>query len=162
MRIRTAEVGDAAAIAEIYNLEVLESTATFDMVPRSVEEQRAWLRDRSGAHAVLVAETVEHGIVGFAALSPFRSRPAYSTTVENSVYVHRDHRKRGIALALMIELVATARAKGFHSIIARIAEAQAASIALHTAVGFELVGIEREIGRKFNRWLDVAVMQLML
>ena len=162
MLVRPAELSDAEAIAAIYNLEVTESTATFDLVPRSLEQQRTWQVERSGAHAVLVAVDDDGTIVGFASLSPFRTRPAYSTTVENSVYVHREHRRRGIALLLMNALIDTARSHGFHSMIARIADAQPPSLKLHESVGFELVGVEREVGRKFNRWLDVAVMQLLL
>jgi len=159
--IRLAEPSDAAAIAEIYNVEVLGSTATFDLVPRSLEAQREWLRDRTGAMAAIVAE-IDDGIAGFASLSPYRSRPAYSTTVENSIYVHADHRRKGIAQELMAALVTTARSHGFHSMVARIADGAPASVALHTAAGFDLVGIEREVGRKFNRWRDVHVMQLLL
>ncbi len=163
MRIRPAELSDAEAIAEIYNREVLGSTATFDLVPRSIDDQRSWLIERSGAHAVLVAEESDPlAIAGFASLSPFRSRPAYSTTVESSVYVHHDHRRKGVARELMVDLIATAQSHGFHSMIARIADSQAPSLALHEAMGFELVGVEREIGRKFGRWLDVSVMQVLL
>jgi len=91
MLVRPAELSDAEALADIYNAEVLGSTATFDLVPRTVEEQRSWQVDRSGAHAVIVAVDDTNTVVGFASLSPFRSRPAYSTTVENSIYVHQDH-----------------------------------------------------------------------
>jgi L-amino acid N-acyltransferase YncA len=165
VRIRPAELPDAEQIAEIYNREVLGSTATFDLVPRSIEDQRTWLIERSGAHVVLVAEDDgESGleVAGFASLSPFRSRPAYSTTVECSVYVHPSHRRKGAARLLMIDLLATAQSHGFHSIIARIADSQEASLALHADMGFDLVGVERQIGRKFGRWLDVSVMQVML
>jgi phosphinothricin acetyltransferase len=155
-------LADAEAIAAIYNLEVLESTATFDLTPRTLEEQRSWQIDRSGAHAVLVAVDDTSKLAGFASLSPFRPRPAYSTTVESSVYVSREHRRRGIARLLMIDLIATAQSHGFHSIVARIADSQEASLALHAEMGFELVGVEREVGRKFGRWLDVAVMQVLL
>lgn len=162
MKIRPATLTDAEDIARIYNAEVTGSTATFDLVPRSLEEQRAWLIDRSGAHAVLVAETDDGAIAGFASLSPFRTRPAYATTVENSVYVDPDHRLQGVGLDLLRAIVETARSHGFHSVIARIADAQEASVRLHERAGFEVVGVEREIGRKFNRWLDVTVMQLLL
>ena len=161
MEIRLAKLGDADQIAAIYNVEVLESTSTFDLVPRDADEQRRWLTERSGAHVVIVADDGGQ-IIGFASLSPFRSRPAYSTTVENSIYVRRDHRRRGVAQALMTSLIEMARSHGFHSMIARIADAAPASVGLHEAAGFELVGVESEVGRKFNRWLDVAVMQLML
>lgn len=159
--VRPAVTSDAEAIAAIYNIEVLETTATFDLEVRSLEAQRRWLDDRSGAHVVLVAER-EDSVAGFASLSPFHNRPAYKTTVESSVYVHRDHRSRGVAVTLMNELLDTARSHGFHTVIARISASQEASFALHEKLGFELVGVEREVGRKFGRWLDVAIMQVML
>jgi len=162
VQIRPAELADAEAIAAIYNVEVLESTATFDLTPRSLEEQRTWQMERSGAHAVLVAQDEQGGIAGFASLSAFRSRPAYSPTVESSVYVATTHRRQGVARLLMIDLIATAQSHGFHSIIARIADSQIASLDLHESMGFDLIGIEREVGRKFGRWLDVAVMQVLL
>lgn len=163
MLIRPADLGDAEAIAEIYNREVLGSTATFDLVPRSIDEQRSWLIERSGAHAVIVSiDDDSEALTGFASLSPFRSRPAYSTTVESSVYVHHEFRQQGIARALMTELVSTAKSHGFHSMIARVADSQEASLALHMALGFTVLGVEREVGRKFGRWLDVSVMQVIL
>lgn len=161
--VRPATVADAAAILEIYNREVLESTATFDLVPRTLAQQQEWLTARSGAFAAIVAvDPTIRKVIGFAALSPYKERAAYSTTVEDSVYVHRDFGGRGVGKALMLYLVDVARESGFHSIIARIEEDGAASRALHTSVGFELVGVEREVGRKFRRWLSVAVMQKML
>lgn len=161
MEIRLATVADAEAIREIYNHEVLNSTVTFDLRPRSLEEQREWLEARSGAHAVVVAVS-DGEVVGFGALSPYRERPAYSTSVEDSVYVRADQRGSGVGRALLEELVKLATQHGFHTVLARIVGGHAASIALHLAVGFEIVGSEREVGRKFNRWLDVVVMQRML
>jgi phosphinothricin acetyltransferase len=160
---RPATIADAGAIAEIYNREVTQTTATFDLVPRSLEDQQVWLSDRSGAFAAIVAvDTASKQIIGFASLSPYKERAAYRTTVENSVYVHRDFGGHGVGKTMMSELITTARAAGFHSIIARIEASSTASRALHASCGYELVGIERQVGRKFNRWLDVAVMQLML
>lgn len=161
--MRPATIADAGAIAEIYNHEVAQTTATFDLVPRSLEQQQAWLGDRSGAFAAIVAvDAATRQIIGFASLSPYKERAAYRTTVENSVYVHRDFNGRGVGKQMMTELVTTARAAGFHSIIARIEASSTASRALHASCGYDLVGIERQVGRKFNRWLDVAIMQLML
>lgn len=161
MDLRLATLDDAEAIREIYNLEVTTSTATFDLVPRSLEDQRAWQAERSGARAVLVA--VADGVVcGFGSLSPWRDRPAYSTTVEDSVYVHRDHQGQGVGRRLLTELVATATAHGFHACMARIVGGHEASIALHAACGFEVVGTEREVGRKLGKWLDVVVMERLL
>src|SRR5438105_6958623 len=103
----------------IYNLEVLESTVTFDLVPRSLDDQQAWLREHSGAHPAIVA--VDDGaVVGFASLSSYRDRPAYSTTVEDSVYVSRDRQGQGIGRQLLEPLLELARQHGFHTVIARI------------------------------------------
>jgi phosphinothricin acetyltransferase len=158
---RLARLDDAEAIREIYNAEVQTSTVTFDIVPRSLDEQRRYLSERSGAHAVIVAEHAGV-VVGYAALSPWRSKPAYATSVEDSVYVHRDHQGRGVGRTLLDELVRVGTASGFHAVFARIVGGHEASIRLHAAAGFEIVGTEREVGRKFGRWLDVAVMQLLL
>ena len=161
MELRLATLDDAPAIREIYNLEVTTSTATFDLVPRTLAEQRAWQAERSGARAVLVAVDDDE-VVGFGSLSPWRDRPAYATTVEDSVYVHRAHHGRGVGRALLDALVATATAHGFHACMARIVGGHDASIALHHACGFEIVGTEREVGRKLGRWLDVVLMERLL
>jgi phosphinothricin acetyltransferase len=160
--VRRATLDDAEAIRAIYNAEVTGSTVTFDLVPRTAEEQRAWLVERSGAYAVLVAEDDDGAIAGFASLSPYRDRPAYATTVEDSVYVDHSRRGAGVGRALLEELVATATAHGFHTVIARIVGHHEASIGLHRRVGFDEVGTEREVGRKMGRWLDVVVMQRLL
>jgi len=160
--VRLVERRDEAATRAIYNREVRESTVTFDMVDRTVEDQLAWIDAHQGAHAATVLVDDEDAVVGFASLSPYRSRPAYATTVEDSVYVHRDHRGRGYGQRLLEDLVGRARQHGFHSVIARIVGGHAASIALHDRCGFEYAGTEREVGRKLNRWLDVVLMQRML
>jgi L-amino acid N-acyltransferase YncA len=161
VQLRLATADDAEAIRVIYNLEVHTSTATFDLVPRSLAEQRLWLSARSGAFSAIVAE-VDGEVLGFASLSPFKERAAYRTTVEDSVYVHRDHHGRGIGKRMLTEVCGIAAASGFHAVMARIEASREASLALHQSCDFTLVGIEREVGRKFNRWLDVAVMQRML
>jgi len=164
--IRPAVVADSTAILEIYNHEVRTSLVTFDLVPRTEAEQRTWITDRSGAHAVLVAQDDDAGpsgaVVGFGALSPYRERPGYSTTVEDSVYVHPDHRGRGVGRLLLGALVDTATAHGFHALMAKIVGGHEASITLHAAAGFEVVGHEREVGRKFGKWLDVVLMERLL
>ena len=160
--VRLVERRDADATRAIYNREVLESTVTFDMVERTKDEHLAWIDAHQGAHAATVLVDGEDAVLGFASLSPYRSRPAYATTVEDSVYVHRDYRGRGYGQHLLVDLVARAGQHGFHSVIARIVGGHAASIALHDRCGFEYAGTEREVGRKQNRWLDVVLMQRML
>jgi len=161
MRIRLATLDDAAAIRAIYNLEVETSTATFDLVARSLEDQRTWIAARQGAFSAVVAEEAGE-VVGFASLSPYKERAAYRTTVEDSVYVRRDQQGRGVGRALLTHVVDLAAASGFHAVMARIEAGSEASRALHAGCGFELVGIEREVGRKFGRWLDIALMQCLL
>lgn len=161
MLIRPATIADAAATAAIYNHEVTNSTVTFDLVTRSIDEQADWLAARGGALEVVVAE-VDGEVAGFASLSPYRDRPAYRTTVEDSIYVHQDHRGEGVGKALLVEIVDVAGRRGFHSVIARIVGGHDASIRLHASTGFEHVGVEREVGRKFGRWLDVVIMQKLL
>jgi phosphinothricin acetyltransferase len=156
------EPADAEAIRSIYNPEVSESTVTFDLVPRSLADQLAWIEEHSGGHPAIVAVDDASIVVGFASLSPYRPRAAYATTVENSVYVRRDRRGEGIGRLLLAELVELARSHGFHAVIARIVGEHEASIALHRACGFAEIGREREVGRKFGKWLDVVLMQRML
>ncbi len=158
---RPAGRQDAEAMRAIYNLEVETATSTFDLVPRSLAEQEDWLDERRGAFSAIVAD-IGGDVVGFASLSPYKDRAAYRTTVEDSVYVRRDQQGRGVGRALLERLLDVASASGFHAVIARIEAGGEASRALHRGCGFELVGIEREVGRKFNRWLDVAVMQYLV
>lgn len=159
--LRPAVLTDADQICAIYNHEVENTTATLDLVPRSLDEQRAWLQQRSGAFTAIVAVDGDQ-VVGFASLSPYKERAAYRTSVEDSVYVRRDRGGQGIGKLLLNHVVDIAAASGFHTVIARIESGGEASRALHASCGFELVGVEREVGRKFNRWLDVVVMQCLL
>ncbi len=162
VRTRLATDGDAEAMRAIYNVEVVGSNVTFDLVPRTPEDQLAWLAAHQGAYPAIVAVDEAASVAGFASVSPYRSRPGYSTTVEDSVYVGSDHRGQGVGRLLLSDLVTLAGAHGFHAVMARIVGGHEASIALHRACGFELVGVEREVGRKFSRWQDVAVMQRLL
>ena len=164
MQVRPATLADAEAIRAIYNHEVEHTTATFDLVPRSLDDQRTWLAARSGAFSAVVATAGEDpaSVVGFAALSPYKERAAYRTSVEDSVYVRGDQQSRGVGRLLLSHLLDVASDSGFHAVFARIEARGTASRRLHQACGFELVGIEREVGRKFGRWLDTAVMQCLL
>lgn len=166
VEIRLAGSDDAEAIRTMYNLEVAESTVTFDLVPRTLEAQREWLAEHAGVHpAIVVVERTPsrtETVVGFGCLAPYRLRPAYATTVENSIYVRRDHQGQGYGRIMLDELLRLATVHGFHAVMARIVDGHRASIALHRSVGFEMVGVEREVGRKFGRWLDVVLMERLL
>jgi L-amino acid N-acyltransferase len=162
MLIRDAMAGDVPAILDIYNEQVLRGTATFDTEPKTAADHDAWFgkHDR-GRYPILVAD--EGGtILGWARLYPWSDRCAYARSGENSVYVHKDHRGRGIAKALMTELLARAKARGLSVILARIAEGNPASIELHQKLGFERIGTMRRVGEKFGRILDVELMQIHL
>ncbi|HJZ60131.1 MAG TPA: GNAT family N-acetyltransferase [Gemmataceae bacterium] len=159
--IRSATVADLEAIRDIYNYYVSHSTCTFQIEPDTQAGRLTWFCDRSPAHPVIVAE-VASTIVGWAALSAWSSRCAYSRTVEASVYIRHDQHRRGIGRALMLELIERARSAGHHSIIGGACTEQTASLALQAALGFERVACFREVGYKFGRWLDVAYMQLLL
>jgi L-amino acid N-acyltransferase YncA len=154
MRLELAAPGHAEGLRAIYNREVESGTATFDITPRSLEEQLEWIAEHSGAHPAVVAVTDEGEVVGFGSLSPYRPRAAYSTSVEDSVYVAEAFQGLGIGRAVLEELL--------RAVLARIAGDNEASVALHAACGFELIGTEHEVGRKFGRWLDVVCMERLI
>ncbi len=163
IKIRDAAEADLPGIFEIYNEQVLRGTATFETEPYTTRErQLEWLHShKPPRHPVIVA--VDSGrIVGWASLSHWSPRQAYSRAAENSVYVHTEHRGRGIASALMDDLLRRARAAGLGLILARIVEGNPASIRLHEGADFKLVGIIQRNGEKFGRLLDVAIYALHL
>lgn len=185
VHVRSAHPDDGSVIRRIYNTEVTGSKLNFDIIQWTAADQDAWLARHRGAYPAVVAvadpadrsassagtpgtpqePTLGAGgdvVLGFGALSRFRSRPAYATTVEDSVYVDRHRRGLGVGRALLAELVRLAAEHGFHTVIARVVGHNEASIALHRACGFEVVGIEKEVGRKHGRWLDVVELQLLL
>ena len=162
LTIREATSDDAEAIRLIYNHEVDNETSTMDLVPRTLETQREWIAARSGAFCAVVAVDSSETVLGFGALSEYKDRSGYRSTVENSVYVRRDVARRGIGKQILLHLLETATVSGFHSVIARIEAQSLASRGLHSSCGFELVGIEKQVARKFGKWLDIAVMQKSL
>jgi len=162
LTIREATNDDAQAIRTIYNHEVENETSTMDLVPRTLEVQQEWIAARSGAFCAVVAVDSAGAVLGFGALSEYKDRTGYRTTVENSVYVRRDVARRGIGRQILNHLLAVATVSGFHSVIARIESTSTASRDLHSACGYKLVGVEQQVARKFGKWLDIAVMQCIL
>lgn len=159
--IRSAVGADCAAISDIYNYYVLHDTCTYQEVPDLIEDREKWFKDHGPQHPVIVAE-VASGIVGWASLSPYHKRSAYRYTVENSIYVHPDWRRRGIGGKLLQELIACARALGYRTIIAGVSAEQLGSIKIHESFGFAKVGHLKGVGFKFSQWLDVVYLQLDL
>lgn len=159
--IRSATRDDAGAINDIQNHYVVHSTATFLTEPLTLEQRLAWLDGRSAVHPVIVAEDGGR-IVGWGSLEVFRSRPAYRHTVEFSIYVHHEWHRRGIGRAILAELLARARTVGHHTLVGGCCIESTAVIALLEATGFSRVAHFREVGRKFDRWLDVVFLQRLL
>jgi phosphinothricin acetyltransferase len=158
--IRLAREADLESINAIYNYYVENSTCTYQYQPDTLADRKKWFFQRGQSHPVIVAES-DGEILGWGALSPFSSREAYRLTVEDSIYVKHSLRKKGIGSALLSDLLTRAKTIGHHSVIARIDAEQQHSIALHRKFGFEEVGRLKEAGRKFDRWLDVALMEVL-
>jgi L-amino acid N-acyltransferase YncA len=159
--IRPAAPADCAAIAAIWNREVLETAATTDTEPRSLEAQRAWLAAHGPAHPVIVAVEGDE-VVAFGALSPYRTKPSYARTVENSVYVKDGWRGKGLGGVVLDRLLALAREHGHRSVIARITAVNEPSLTLHERHGFVRVGHERQVAEKHGVWHDVITLQRLL
>lgn len=159
--IRTVEPGDMAAIAAIYDEAVRTGTASFETEPPGEEEMTVRMaRLVSGGFPYLVADDPRLGVLGYAYAGPYRPRPAYRWTVENSVYVRPEAHGRGIGRALLGGLLAEAERLGFRQMVAVIGDsANAASVGLHAALGFRLVGTLEAVGFKHGRWLDTVLMQ---
>ncbi len=158
LTIRKATTTDLAAITEIYNEAVLNTTATFDTQPKTYAEQKTWLDSHMPRHPILVAQQ-EGVVVGWASLSKWSDRCAYSDTAEASIYIRREFRGKGIGKQLLKTLIQEGRNIGLHTVIARIAGDNQASISLFKSEGFCEIGAMREVGRKFGKLLDVYLMQ---
>ena len=159
--VRVAVEADLADIARIYNHAIINTTSTFDTDPKTKEQWREVFARCSEAYPLLVA-TVDGRVVGWAALRIAVDRPAARFTVENAVYVDPDWQGRGVGSALMTGLVECARRNGYHAIMAMVVAGNEASARLHLKHGFQEVGLMREVGRKFDQWLDLIVFEKLL
>lgn len=153
----------APAILAILNEAIVNSTALYDYVPRAPESMAGWFRGKEDRNfPVIGAESDDGELLGFASYGPFRAWPAYKYTVENAIYIHKDHRGKGLGRLLLRELIARARAQDLHVIVAGIDMENAASIAMHQSLGFAHAGTIRHAGFKFGRWLDLGFYELLL
>ena len=163
MDIRPAKPADLPGILAIYNHAVLHSTCTAEYEPRSREVEEAWYRDHvDNGYPVLVAQTEEGRIAGWSSLSAFHPRVGYRFTAEDSVYIAEEYRGKGLGKRLLAPLIDQAKKRGLHAIIGAIGGDNEPSIRLHAGFGFVEVGRLREVYTKFDRWLDVIYMELML
>ncbi|WP_071515273.1 GNAT family N-acetyltransferase [Geitlerinema sp. PCC 9228] len=159
--IRPAIEKDLAAIGEIYNYYVLYSTATFAETPCSATEQEDWWQAHGDRYPVLVAEG-DSDIVGWASLSPYIERCAYRFTAEVSIYIRPEMTGQGLGSCLLENLLDAGRKAGLHTVLAIITTESQSSLRLHAKAGFQEVGRLKQVGYKFDRWCDTAILQLLL
>ncbi len=159
--IRQATIEDLDAITHIYNEAILNTVATFDTEPKTKEEQTEWFSNHNSRYPILVA-TVRNGVIGWASLTKWSDRCAYSDTAECSLYIEKEYQGEGFGKALLTVLLQEAKKSGFHTIIARITEDNDTSLNLCRALGFRHIGTMREVGHKFGKLLDVHLMQILL
>ena len=155
--LRLATRDDLEAINAIFNHYVPDTTANYDYEPWTMEARQAWFEERESIHPVTVV-THEGRVVAWGALSWFRKRAGYRSTVENSIYVHPDHQRRGLGRMILTDQIERARSLGVHAIVAAIDTLQTASLALHERMGFHEAGRFREVGYKLGGWRDVVFM----
>ena len=162
MLLRAALASDLPALREIYNDAVVNTTASWDLQPWTPAEHAEWYATKVGhGHPVLVAE-VNGEVLGYAAYGPFRPKAGFAATMEHSVYVRPDAQGRGIGRALLVAIVDAARAHGVHVLVGGLSADNEVSLALHRSLGFVEVARMAEVGRKFDRWLDLVLVQLAL
>lgn len=152
----------AAAILDILNDAIANSTALYEYHPRTLGSMRTWFTEKEAGRFPVIGAEQAGVLVGFATYGSFRPRAAYKYSVEHSVYVHQDHRGRGIGKALLVELIATARQQQYHVLVGGIDIANTTSVGLHEKLGFTHAGTIRESAFKFGRWLDLGFYQLIL
>jgi L-amino acid N-acyltransferase len=153
----------ATAILDIFNDAIANSTALYEYKPRTMETMRTWFATKQANRFPVIGAVDESGaLIGFASYGTFRAFPANKYTVEHSVYVQKDHRGKGVSVALMKAIIERARTAELHTLIGGIDAANAVSIALHEKLGFTHAGTIKHAAFKFGRWLDLAFYQLIL
>lgn len=151
------------AILAIFNDAILHTTALYEYQPRDRQTIDRWFADKQQLNLPVIGALAEHGqLMGFASYGRFRPFPAFNTTVEHSIYLHPDYRGRGIGKVLLLALIERAQSQHYHCIIGAIDADNAASIALHQALGFQETGKLPQVGYKFDRWLDLVFYQKLL
>ncbi|WP_082393022.1 GNAT family N-acetyltransferase [Nocardia arizonensis] len=161
--IRDARAEDLPAILDIHNANIAASTAIWDVEQVGIEDRMAWFRDRTAAGMPIVVAEIDGAVAGYAGYGQWRPKVGYRFCVENSVYVADRFHRRGLATALLTELIDRAARSGrVHTMIAAIESGNTGSVALHRRFGFTVVGQLPEVGYKFDRWMDLTLMQLTL
>lgn len=159
MEIRAADEADLPGLLAIYNDVIATSTAVYSYIPTTLEERTTWWRARVGMGYPVLVAVDDSGVLGFSTFADFRTWPGYRFTVEHSVHVRADTRGRGVGKELVQALFPLAEALNKHVMIAGVDAANEASIRFHERLGFERAGHLREVGHKFDRWLDLVFLQ---
>jgi L-amino acid N-acyltransferase len=162
IEIRPAGTDDLQTMLAIYNDAIINTTAVYDYQPRTPDAQRQWFETKQAQRLPVFVAVDNATIIGFGSFGPFRPWPAYQFTVENSLYVDSAFQRKGAGTALLASLVTAAQTAGYHTMVAGIDATNEASLALHRKAGFEPVAHFREVGWKFERWLDLVFMERML
>ncbi len=160
--IRDAEPEDLPRIREILNEAIANTAAVWSMAPVSLESRLDWLNERRSAGYPIIVACLGVEVVGFGSYGGFRPWEAYKLTVEHSVYVDKSARRLGVGGLILRELVARARAAGMHVMVGGVEAMNTASLELHRRHGFQMAGTLPQVGRKFDRWLDLVFCTLVL
>ena len=160
--IRHCEEKDIPEILDIYNDAIVNSTAVYDYTPHSLEERKEWYKQKMDSGYPVIVYEEDSQVIGFASFGSFRAWPAYKYTIEHSVYVHNDCRKKGIGTMLLIEIIEIANKQNYATLIAGIDAANEKSIKVHEKLGFTYSGTIKKAGYKFGKWLDLSFYQLEL
>lgn len=162
IKLRPYQIEDTQAILDIINYNILNSTALYDYNSRTYDQQKAILEEKINKHFPVIVAVEQNIVIGFGMYSEFRFREAYKFTVEHSVYVNNDYHGKGIGKLLLTELIVLAKKQKMHTMIGVIDAENQSSIDFHEKFGFKTVGIIKESGFKFERWLHSVFMQLIL
>lgn len=160
--IREATIQDLPQILAIYNEAILHTTAVYAYEAKTLEDRKQWMEEKQQADFPIFVYELDGKAVGYATYGPFRAFPAYKYTIEHSIYVDQNYRKKGIGRDLLTKLIEEATIRGYKTIVAGIDADNGGSIAMHKKFGFEEAGIIKNAGYKFNRWLHLAFYQLEL
>jgi len=163
MKIILCDPTYSKQILEIFNDAIKNSTALYDYQPRTMENMKTWFEHKNKGNYPVIGIVDEQGqLQGFGSYGAFRAWPAYKYTIEHSLYIHKNHRRRGLGRILLQEIIKNAIAQDYHCLIAGIDSTNETSIKLHKAFGFEFSGKIRQVGYKFSKWLDLEFYQLIL
>ena len=160
--IQPATTQHLPAILEIINYNILNSTAVYDYNLKTLADIKAWFQDKTDHHWPVIVAVDDSAVLGYGTYGTFRFKEGYKYTVEHSVYVSNDHRGKGVGKKLVSELIRLATQEGYHTMIGGIDADNKDSIVFHEKCGFTTVGLLKQVGFKFERWLDVQFMQLIL